>query len=80
MAVDAAGLFVDPLSATGSAKQYWLQDDDNIHPSPFGARHAGYLMAQRLLAAGFPLMDILVASAVTPTTIRPQAVSFSTIR
>lgn len=63
LAVDAAGLFVDPLSAVGSAKQYWLQDDDNIHPSPLGARAAGYLMAQRLLEAGFPMIDILVASA-----------------
>ncbi|MFD2428208.1 hypothetical protein ACFSUK_08250 [Sphingobium scionense] len=63
LAFDANAVIIDPLSPIGSAKQYMLQGDDKIHQAPWGARAIGYMMAQRLIAAGFPLMDILIASA-----------------
>lgn len=75
LAIDTAGVMVDPLATTGTAKQYYIQTDDNIHESPLGARVQGKLAADRMIAAGFPLMDILinsVADAYGSSTVSKQ--------
>lgn len=62
LAVDTAGLVVDPLSATGASRAYYTQSDDFIHGTPIRGRAQGKLSADRMIAAGFPLMDILPTS------------------
>jgi len=62
VAADVAKAFADPLSATGAAKPLFLKTD-NIHPVPKGARAGGKVKADALIAAGFPILDLLPRSA-----------------
>lgn len=60
--LDANALIIDPASATGAAKATFLKPD-NIHQSPKGDRAIGKALASRLQAIGYPVRDILIASA-----------------
>lgn len=62
VAIDTAGTIMNPLSTTGAAKAGMIQLDDYIHPLPRGARAQGKLIADRLVALGFQVLDFLPKS------------------